>query len=515
MSEIVNSSLKTAAKGTTLAFLGIIANAAILLMVKILIARNITKEEFGIYSLIIAVSGVVSVAAGLGIHEGVSRFVAVSLGRKEDPNPVSSSSIQIGLLSGIVSFIALYFVSGFMAQYVFYIPEMATPLRLISFYIPFAIMTQLIAAVLRGHGIIKAKIFYLDILQPLIFLGLLCSIFIFDLPFISIIYVYLLSMIAVFAAIGLYGYRKISLRPFLSAGGNKSRELLKFSVPVLGVSLLGIVLMWTDTLMLGRYAGAAEVGSYNVSITLALLLTFPLGALVFVFMPLAGEMYAKDQMSELNRTNFVLTKWIFSASFPIFFVLFFFPEMTLTFLFGTRFSDSAMPLRILSLGFLLHSLLGTNGVLMMVFNMTKALMYISLIGAVLHLAVSYIFLKMLGYGIPGAAAATVISYLLLDIIASVILYKKSGIHPYVYKYIKPVLGSSAIGLIIYIIAKSIPLHAWMLPVYFILFVAGYILSMFMSRNFDKEDIFLLDVITEKTGLKLALAKKIICRFGNK
>jgi O-antigen/teichoic acid export membrane protein len=515
MSEIVNSSLKMAAKGTVLVFGGILANSCILLLSRILIARNITKEDLGIYSLVVAIAGIVSLIASLGIHEGIPRFVSIYLGegKKNDIDCISRSSMQIGIISGIISFVILYSFSELIADYIFYMPNLRTPLKIISFYIPFSIMSVLISAILRGHGIIRAKIYCLDIGQPVLFLALTGFIFFLNLPFINIIYAYLFSMIVTFIALGGYGYKKIMITPLSFIGGS-AKKLLKFSLPILGVSMLGLVLTWTDTLMLGRYTNAGDVGTYNVSITLARLLTFPLSALSFVFLPIAGGMYARNHISELNRTNLVLTKWIFSAAFPLFFVLFFFPEMTITFLFGNRFIESAMPLRILSLGFLFHTLLGTNGILMMVLNMSRELLKISVIGAVLHIMLCYTLLKPLGYGIIGAAVATVISYSVLDIIASVMLYKKSNIHPSISRYIKPIIGSTVIGIIIYAVAKSLPLHIWMLPLYFIVFVIGYLFSLLITGSIDKEDIFMLDVISEKAGIKMELIKKIIHNFAH-
>jgi len=514
MSEIVNSSLKTTIKGTLLVFLGIIANNIILFLSRILIVRNTTKEELGIYSLAVAIAGIASLIACLGLQEGISRFISIYLGggKENDIGPIYRSSIQIGIISSIVSFSILYFFSGMIAKYIFYMPELITPLKIISFYVPFSIISVLISAILRGHGIIKAKIYCLDIGQPIFFLVFLGLIFFLSLSFISIIYAYLFSMIIGFAVIGNYGYRKIRLNPFSLRGGHSAKELLNFSIPILGVSILGLILTWTDTLMLGRYTTAEYVGTYNVSTTLARSLTLPLIALVFVFMPIAGEMYAKNHMLELNRTNLILTKWIFSATFPVFFILFFFPEMTITFLFGHRFIDSAIPLRILSLGFLFHALLGTNGVLMMVLNMSRELLNISIIGAVLNISINYVLIKLLGYGIIGAAVATAVSYAILDVIASIILYRKSKIHPSIYRYIKPVLGSSVIGLIIYAIAKSLPFYFWMMPIYFTLFVAGYVFSLFVTKNIDKEDVAMINTISEKTGIKLDMLTKVIYKF---
>ncbi len=145
--------------------------------------------------------------------------------------------------------------------------------------------------------------------------------------------------------------------------------------------------------MLGRYGTAEEVGVYSVSVSLAAFLTLPLVALWYVYMPVAGELYAKNRSSDLARTYQVLTKWIFSVTLPVFFILFFFPEMTITFLFGERFADSAAPLRILSLGYLFTAFMGTNSMLLLVMGLSKAVMKISAAGAVLNIILNYILHK--------------------------------------------------------------------------------------------------------------------------
>jgi O-antigen/teichoic acid export membrane protein len=259
--------------------------------------------------------------------------------------------------------------------------------------------------------------------------------------------------------------------------------------------------------MLGRYAGPAEVGIYNISVVLATMLTLPFIALGFVFMPIAGEMFVKRQLPELKRTYQVLTKWIFVASLPLFFIFFFFPEMTIKFLFGIRFLDSALPLRILSLGFLLQTLMGTSVVLMMVTGLSKEIRNISIFGTLLNLALNYMLIKRLNLGLVGASMATMFSYVTISAINLVVLHRRYGIKPFTFRYIRPVLGSMVMGLIIYIIAKALPLYLWMLPLYLILFMAGYLLSLILLHGLDQEDIFMFELISEKAGLAILPLQK--------
>ena len=431
MSEIVQTSLKTAVKGSTIVFFGMVASTLLWFVSKLIVVRDTTKEELGIYSLAVAVTSICSLSANLGLQEGVSRYVAIfrGEGKKEEALRASGDSIVVGILSSLFFFAVLFFLSHIIARDIFYKPRLEAPLRVLSFFIPFSVMSSIMGGIFRGHSVIKPKAFS-DVGQPFLFVVFLGIFMLLGFSFISIIYAYVLSAAVVFAATGWYLTKKIGLDLTLRIDWRGIAGLLRFSIPLLATSVLGIVLGWTDTLMLGRYAKAEVVGVYNIAVSLAKLLTFPLGAITFVFMPVAGSLYAKSLTPELKRTYQVLTKWIFSATLPIFFILFFFPETTITFLFGQRFIDASAALRILALCFLFHTFLGANGLLLVVMGKSKTIMNVSLAGVLLNVGLNYVLIKLLGYGIVGAAVSTLISYVALNVMMSAILYKNSGIHPF-------------------------------------------------------------------------------------
>jgi len=70
MSNIVDSSLKMAAKGTAIVFVGSIIGLLLGFISKVLIVRYTTQAEFGIYSLAIALVSIFSLVSMLGLHEG-------------------------------------------------------------------------------------------------------------------------------------------------------------------------------------------------------------------------------------------------------------------------------------------------------------------------------------------------------------------------------------------------------------------------------------------------------------
>ena len=124
MSEIVNSSLKTAAKGTAIIFTGSIVGLLLAFITKVLIVRYTTQAEFGIYSLAIAVMSIFTLISMLGLQEGSTRYISVLKGEgdEEKARAIVASSLQIGIVSGLASFLILYIASGFISKKIFGIP---------------------------------------------------------------------------------------------------------------------------------------------------------------------------------------------------------------------------------------------------------------------------------------------------------------------------------------------------------------------------------------------------------
>jgi O-antigen/teichoic acid export membrane protein len=513
MSETIDSSLKRAAKGTTLVLAMIASSQLLWFFIKILIVRNTSKVEFGLYSLVLTVASVISTIIVLGIPSGISRFVSVYLAqdRREEAHSISRAGLQMLLPLGLVSFAALYLCAGFIARTVFYAPELTVPLKIVSFQIPFGVAGSVAGGVLLGYGIIRQRILT-DVISPVLYLILILAAIVLRMHLEGILYAYVLSGAVITILVAVCGFRKVGSWPFLPRGGRHHMELLKFSVPLLASTIMSMVLMWADTLMLGRYDTPVAVGTYGVSVSLVKLLLFPLSALGYVFLPIAGEIYAKKRTGELKRVYQVLTKWVFVATLPIFFVLFFFPEMTITLLFGSRFVDASLSLKILAVGFLVNAFLGTNGMLIMVLGLTKTVMNISIVGAIMNVVLNYILIKLLGMGITGAALATMTSYIVINFLYSLSLSRRSHIHPFTMAYLRPIAGAAITGLALYVMAKSIPLALWMLPLYFLLFVGGYTASLLITKSIEREDIFIFQEVMKKLGMEGARAVGFLGRF---
>lgn len=515
MPEEIASKLRTTLKGSTLIFFGILTNTALMLLVRVIVVRSTTMEELGLYSIVIAAAGISSVIASAGLPQGVARYVSIFVveGRNSDAKAVAGMSIKVGIKFGTIVSVALFLLSGPISEHVFFKPELVIPLRVVSFSVLFSVMSSIGVGAMRGHGILRPQVYFQQIGNPLLFAIFIVVFFSLKLNFISILYAYLFSMMLTFSGIFVYGWRKMGLSPFIPGGGEFRRDLLGYSLPLLSAHVMQLIMIWTDTFMLGRYAGAEHVGIYNVSVTSARFLTYITEAVAFVFMPLAAGMYAKRHLIELKKTYVVLSKWILSANIPVFFVLFFFAEMVLTFLYGERYIISARPLQVLSLGLMVSILfVGAASSILYAYGLTRVVMNISVFSAILNVFLNYILIKRLGLDVIGASTATAASCIALNALVLIFLYKHVGVHPFRAAYLRPSAGAALSGIAIYAVAKSLPLYLWMLPLYLILFIGSYVFIVLLSGSLESEDLDMIEALSEKTGIEMKALKGIIRRF---
>ena len=514
MSEIIHSSLKKTVKGSSFVFMGTAISMVIWFVLKILIIRNTTKAELGLYSLAVAIAGLFSIFANAGINSGATRFVSIFLGegRKEDARLVAVSAMSISTVMGLAGSALLFLSSGLMAGWIFYMPEIEMPFKAVAAFVFFQVTSRVIVSVLNGYSILKPNVYYVSIGQPLASLVLIGACLYMKLPFISIIYAYSLAIAVSWVALGVSSYRYLGIFPFSLKRGGHARTLIEFSLPIVIGSASAMIMNWMDSIILGRYMGAEAVGAYSICTTLTQLLTFAYTSAAFVYMPIAGDMYSKGQSAELKKTYQVLTKWVFSLTLPLFLVMFMFPEMTISFLFNKNYPDIIAPTRLLALGLMFNVFMGTNSLLLIVMGKSKVLMHIATLGTVLNLFLNYLFIKQLGWGLNGAALATMIAYVLPNIVVSVILHRQSGIHPFTLSYIRPLVGISLVSLVVYAVAKLLPMSLWMLPIYFAIFIAGYTASLFLTRSIEAEDLFMLDTISKRVGIEMTGIKSLVRRF---
>jgi O-antigen/teichoic acid export membrane protein len=513
MSEIVNQSLQKIAKGTGIVFTGTIIGMLLGFVGRVIIVRYITQSEYGIYCLALVIISIFAAISTLGLSDGSTRYIAYFRGKNEEEKVrgIIYSSIKIAIIASISLAVISFFISDFISVNIFHAPELSTPLKIFSIAIPFTILISVFIAIFRGFDRVDAKVYFQDILRPVLYFIFLIAVVLFGLSFLGVIYAYVLSIVVTCVVFVIYMMKKSPLSMGRNSVTNPmTKELLFFSVPLLAVSMLSSAMSWTDTLMLGYFKTPDVVGVYNAALPLAHLLPIVLTSMNFIYVPIISQLYSKNLTEEMKRNFAVLTKWIFLWTLPLFFILFLFPDVVLNLLFGSRYIGASVALQILAIGFFCNSSLGFPYSTLLVIGKSKFLMWVFLISVIINIILNIALIPPIG--IVGAAIASALSLVVAKILNTTKLYTISTIHPFRTNYLK-MAGLFVIFLIIFYFLRNLVIMSFlMFMALFLLFLVAYGTSLLFTKSFDEEDIMILLTIEKRLGIDLAPIKRILKRF---
>jgi O-antigen/teichoic acid export membrane protein len=364
-----NASLHSIAKGSTIVFAGVIASLALNFLLRVALVRYTTEDQYGIYSLATTVVGVNGAIAMLGLDEGSARYIAYYAG-KGDPSragKVVAATLKIAIASGLAFAALLFAFADPLATMLFHTPGLGGILKIVAAAVPLTVLLQILTAVLRGYSETWSRAFFRDTLRTVIFLGLLAGIILLQLSFDSIIYAYVLSMAAAFIALVVFSARRLPARqvparqPGIEAdGAGITRSLLSFSFPMLTVSLLMLTMSQATALILAFFTSPADVGKYDVAITLASLLLVVINSLGYIYTPVASGLFGKGSFEEIRQSYVASTRWGYVLTVPMLFAFLLFPGAIVTVLFGERYASVAIVLQVIAIGYMVNPLTGPN-----------------------------------------------------------------------------------------------------------------------------------------------------------
>jgi O-antigen/teichoic acid export membrane protein len=453
------------------------------------------------------------IVSAMGVQEGSTRYIAHfrAKGDRSKVKGVIVSSIQITLVSSVFIAILLFLASNFISNF-FHTNELSTPLKIFSICIPFATLTGTFLSLFRGFDRVDAKVYFADILGNLFFLLSLAIVFLFGLSFLGVIYANLAAIILTFIVVVIYAVKELPIKGTETVNIPIVRkELLLFSVPLLTTVMLGMILAWTDTLMLGYFKTPIDVALYNGAIPIAKLIGVPLASMLFLYTPITSQLYSQNLMPEIKRNYAILTKWIFTATLPAFLIIFLFPDTVLEFFFGSNYVQASVALKIVVFGFFIHTFFGPNGATLIAMGKVRVLMWAALFSAILNVVLNLSLIPP--FGIIGAATSSAIALCAVNILMAAKLFRLFGVHSFTKTLLKPGITSIAIIFMFYLLSKDLlTVTFWMLPLLFILFNAIYGLSLLLTKSLDNEDVMIFLAIEKKMGINLKRIKKILKKF---
>lgn len=514
-SHVAEETLRKVARGTAIVFVGTVLGLLLTFVAKIIVVRHLAQSEYGVFSLALIVLNILVLISAFGLRTGSARQIAYYRGQDDIPKvkAVVHSSFRIAAAGSVILAVALFLGSDIISTRIFHTSELTTPLRVLSFAIPFMALTIIFTSIFQGFDRVDVQVYFNELLRNALFPLFLAAAILLGAALLGVVYAFLAAAVVTFIVFALYTVKRVPWPAKVNRSAAVTiRDLLSFCVPILGASMLENVVLWTDTLMLGYFKSSTAVGLYNGATPLVRLIPIALASMAFIYIPIASQLFSRGQTDEIRRAYAVLTKWVFSATLPLFLVMFLFPEAVLNIVFGPEYIDAALALQILALAYFIHTFLGPNSQTLLVLGRTKLMLLNSAICTVMNVVLNLTLIPSMG--IKGAAIASAISLVALNILSSTEVYLLVKAHPFSRNYLKPVIASISLVAIIYVIAGNLfdVKSIWVLGMLFILFFLAYGLSILVTRSFDKEDIMMLLAIEERLGINAAPIKAILKRF---
>ncbi len=503
--EEVNHGLKLIVKSSVIVFAALILSKIFGYIYRIIIARHFGPEVYGVFSLSMAIVGLLVIFSLMGFSEGIVRQISFYRGKNEI-NKIryiyrfTSATI---LLTSIVISIFLFFSSSYISTSIFNNESLTTYLRILSFVIPLWSFAIYFLSIMRAFEKIKEGAIIDDVIQNvfkvvtlilLIFLGINSN---------AIIFSFFLGIFVAFTISYLYCRFKLP-QIFLKNSLSKkvkhkvSADTMRYSIQMMFFGIMISIFYWIDSFAIGFFKSAVEVGLYNAVIPIALLFNMVPEMFLQLFFPLVTKEYSLKKFEFIKRTSKQIGKWIFMINLPMLFLMMLFPDVIIQILFGHEYIIATNSLIILSFGAIFSSVFMISNNLLSMAGKSNVILYDIILASLLNLILNIILIPMPKIlwinnvlGINGAALATTTSLIVFNLLFLFQAKHYTSITPIQKGMFGIFLASLPPFILLFFLKKILEITSILFFSLSIMFLLIYLLLLFLFRAFDKEDVIIL------------------------
>jgi stage V sporulation protein B len=387
-------------------------------MTRLLLARNLTPTEVGLFYSIYTIITLLLLLTTFGLHTSTVKHIAEFRANNQHSKlawvfkSISAyRMVSVFFLAGI-----LYFSANFLARIYFKNALAAPVLEVFSFTIVFIVIIAIFSSLFHG-------------LQNMLRLALITfsEKFFFLISFIILMLVSTHKNVLLAAYALLFGSIITSLffLPLILKYGKlwqkslgkslHKKELLQkitsFGFAAFLISLGNMIIGYLDTIVLTYFRPLSEVGIYNVVLPTVIIIGFLSRSISQVFFPMVSEFKAKNLYEELNQGISLLHNYSLLIVIPLAVTMFVFPEFIISLLFGQEYLGGALAMRILSIGVIFFTIGTIDQSIISGIGKPRTVTKIVLIASIFNIVANVMLIPV--WGMNAAALTTTISYFLI------------------------------------------------------------------------------------------------------
>lgn len=390
-----------------------------------LLTRILSQADFGTIELLASTGILVSSFSMLATDVGLVKYYN-TFDSEEERKVFTSTGLFIVLIMSIAVFVLLVFNEGLLQSFLFpsHSSQYAFPVWISLFTLPFTTLLTFESTILQAKQ--QAwRYNFISIIQAIIFLPLTVILVAFLKSGVNgyFISAFISSILTLSTAIY---FNKDQHTLKISIFWLK--KLLKFDLPLMPTNISGWALTVIDRFFVLHYGGLIPVGLYSVAAKIGNLQVQIVTAFQTAWAPYAFAV-EKEEHAKVTYAR-VLTYYLL-ANYSTALVLSFFAPEILSIGAGQQYQTAALAGGLLTFASFAY---GLNYITSLGLKLSEKTGYVSIawvLGAILNIILNFLLIPKYSY--TGAAAATVISYLSIDVGLYILSQKRVFIPFNIYK----------------------------------------------------------------------------------
>lgn len=372
------------------------------LILVILLTKNFSVQDYGMWVQIGALTALVPLLATLGMDHAMSRYLA-SVEKKEKIQEAFYSITGLVTVVSLILCFILFLFSNMIAATLFNDNvTIAITLPLIAF---FGCLNLVNFSFFRAFQ--KMKLYSIfSLLSPYLTVVMIAYVVKTGLGIVEAVFGLFIIQLILFIATSTLIILDIG---FKIPGFNDTRKYLAFGIPLIPSNLSSWMVDLSDRLIIGIMLGTAFVGYYSPGYTLGstiFLLALPFG---IILTPLLSSYYDQNQLDQVKTVLRYSLKYFLLIAIPAFFFLSLLSKPILLILTTPEIAQNGYIITpFVALSMLLFGIYGIIGHIFIINEKTRFIGKIWVIAAILNIVLNIIFIPQ--FGIIAAAVMTLIAY---------------------------------------------------------------------------------------------------------
>ena len=388
----------------------------------ILITRLFGIDTFGNYSLVFALSQVVALFFTLGIPNTLIKIIGNNNFNFLQAKKLLIKGLKAALLFSILPMLFFYFGSDFLSQNIFHNIQLRNYFIIVAITIPLFIVHEIFLCFLVAtKNFMKYNLFMFVIPNVLLML----FIYLFHNFDKENHFTFIAFAIAILITVLIEAFTIFELKPQKEVISISTLGLIKTASPLLFSGLFLYLLNYTNVILLGIMTNETQVGIYNIAYKIGSVGFLVIVSVSTIITPKMAELYGQGNLSELKKLTHNATRLIAVLSIPIVLVLVVFSKYILSY-WGNEVVTGSATMIIVSIGVLFSAMAGNVDQILNMTENQKILRNITIVSFFVNLGLSYLLIPM--HGIEGAAIASLITNILINILCIYYIKKKLGFY---------------------------------------------------------------------------------------